>query len=254
MDLGLKGRKAIVTGASRGIGRSIAEGLAVEGCDVAICARGEDGVRDAVASLEALGVRSIGSAFNVRDGEAYGRWLSQTCESLGGLDLFVANVSSGSGADNSERDWYRNFEIDLLATVRGCEAVVPALKRSDAPAVVLIGDAAATETAMAPLAYNALKAALVTHAKQLSQELFVDNIRVNVVSPGPTLHEGSKWDMLQFADPTLFKATVRQHPARRLGESDEIARCVLFLASPAASWVNGTHLLVDGGFSRRVQF
>lgn len=253
MELGLNGRKAIVTGASRGIGRRVAERLAEEGCDVAICARGEDGVRETVASLEARGVRASGSAFNVRDGAAYGRWLSEACEKLGGLDIFIANVSCGGGMD-SERDWYRNFEIDLMGAVRGIEGVLPSLKDSGAAAIVLMGTVAAAETFVVPLAYNALKAALITYAEQLSQTVFQHNIRVNVVSPGPTQFEGSKWEMLEFADPKLYKATVRQHPARRLGTVDEVARCVLFLASPVASWLSGAHMLVDGGFSRRVQF
>ena len=253
MDLGLAGRKAIVTGATRGIGRRIAEILADEGCSVGICARGEDGVRETVAALSGRGVKATGAALNVRNAPAYKAWLQSACEELGGLDILVANISAGGGMD-SERNWYRNFEIDLMSTVRGVEVTLPFLKQSSAASILVIGTMAAAETFSGPMAYNAIKAALITYAQQLSQELMKVGIRVNCLSPGPTLFDGSAWEMVQIANKKFYSGVIRQQPARRMAVVDEIARPAVFLASPAASWVSGGHLLVDGGYSKRVQF
>ena len=256
MDLGLQGGRAIITGASRGIGRRIAELLAEEGCDIALCARAESRVAAAVEALDRRGVRAFGAALNVREGERYVQWLSEACTALGGVDIFIANVSAGGGMDgkDSERDWYRNFEIDVLAAVRGCELLADTMKDSPRAAIVMIGEALSGEAFGPPLAYNAMKSTLTTYAKQLSHALAPAGIRVNAVAPGPALFEGSRWEMLEYADPKLYDATVRRHPPRRLSTADEIARYAVFLASPAASWVNGTQIPVDGGFSQRIGF
>jgi NAD(P)-dependent dehydrogenase (short-subunit alcohol dehydrogenase family) len=251
--LDLKGKKAVVTGGTRGIGRRVAEMLAEEGCDVAICARAPDEVEATVAALKSRNVRAHGGVFNVKDGETYKAWLSEACEALGGLDILICNVSAGGGMD-SEHNWIRNFEIDVMGAVRGCEIAIPFLKKSSAGSIVILGTMASAETFVGPMAYNACKAALSTYAKQLAETLFKRNIRVNVVSPGPTVFQGSQWEMIELTTPKLFRSTIRQQPSRRFGTVDEIARCVLFVASPAASWVVGANLLVDGGFSRGVHF
>ncbi len=256
MDLGLQGGKAIVTGATRGIGRRIAELLAEEGCDIALCARADSGVAAAVGSLQKRGVRAFGTALDVRDGERYRQWLSEATEALGGVDIFIANVSAGGGMDgkDSERDWYRNFEIDVLAAVRGCEQLADAMEGSSRAAIVIIGEVLSGEAFGPPLAYNALKSTLSTYAKQLSNALAPSGIRVNAVAPGPAMSEGSRWEVLEHADPGLYRAALRRHPSRRLSTANEIARYAVFLASPAASWVNGTQIPVDGGFTQRINF
>ena len=160
MDLGLKGKRAIITGASRGIGRAIAEALAKEGVTVAICARDGDAVQEAVAAINADGGKAIGGACNVKDADEYKAWLEKAVEDLGGCDIFVPNVSGGGGMD-SEKNWWRNFEIDVLHTVRGCETLLPALKDSGDGAVVLIGSTNAVDYFGGPMAYNAMKAALI---------------------------------------------------------------------------------------------
>lgn len=242
-----------MTGGSRGIGRAVAGLLATEGCDIAICGRGRERLDKSVEELGMLGVKASGRALNARDADAYRSWLSDSCEEMGGLDILVASLSAGGGMD-SERNWYRNFEIDLMSAVRGVETVLRYLKRSEVPSIVIMGTMAATETFAAPMAYNALKAALMTYSKQLSQALAKRNIRVNCISPGPTVFPGSAWEMVQIANKKLYASTIRQQPQRRMATAEEIAKCVVFIASPAASWVNGSHLLVDGGFSKRVQF
>ena len=253
MDLGLRGRKAIITGATRGIGRRIADLLAAEGCDVAFCARKAEQVAETVKDLERHRVQIHGSVVHVRDADAYKAWLEGAAETLGGCDIFIPNVSAGGGMEG-EKSWYRNFEIDLLGTVRGCEALMPRLEESDSGSVVFISTTAAVETFLAPMAYNAIKAALITYAKQLSQTTFRNGVRVNTVSPGPIYFEGGSWEEIRAANRALYDSTVAQQPSGRMGSPEEVARCVAFLASPAASWVNGANLIVDGGFTKRVQF
>jgi 3-oxoacyl-[acyl-carrier protein] reductase len=253
MDLGLKGKKAIVTGATRGICRRAVEMLAAEGCDLAICARKPDEVAETVAALQKHGVKAIGAPVNVKEADAYKEWLVKAAEELGGCDVFIPGVSAGGGTEG-EKNWYRNFEIDLMGVVRGCEALMPTLKKSPAASIVFISTTAAVETFVAPMAYNALKASLITYAKQLSQTVFKRNIRVNVVSPGPILFEGGSWAQIRDTTPDFYNATVAQQPSGRMGEPEEVARCILFLASPVSSWVTGVNLIVDGGYTKRVQF
>jgi 3-oxoacyl-[acyl-carrier protein] reductase len=253
MDLGLKGKKAIVTGATKGICRRVVEILAQEGAEIALCSRNGDDVAKTVEELKAHGGKVIGSAANVKDAEGYKAWLTATAEELGGCDIFIPGVSAGGGNDG-EKNWYRNFEIDLMGCVRGVEALMPALKKSPNASIVFISTTAAVETFIAPMAYNAMKAALITYAKQLSQAVARRNMRVNVVSPGPIMIEDGSWDKVRAADEAFYNSIMAQQPSGRMGEADEVARCIVFLASEAASWVTGTNLIVDGGFTKRVQF
>ncbi len=253
MDLGLKGKKAIVTGATKGICRRVVEILAQEGAEIALCSRNGDDVARTVEELKAHGGKVIGSAANVKDAEGYKAWLTATAEELGGCDIFIPGVSAGGGNDG-EKNWYRNFEIDLMGCVRGVEALMPVLKKSPNASIVFISTTAAVETFIAPMAYNAMKAALITYAKQLSQVVARRNMRVNVVSPGPIMIEDGSWDKVRASDENFFNSIMAQQPSGRMGEADEVARCIVFLASDAASWVTGTNLIVDGGFTKRVQF
>jgi NAD(P)-dependent dehydrogenase (short-subunit alcohol dehydrogenase family) len=252
MDLGLKGKRAIITGASRGIGRAIAEALAKEGVTVAICARDGDAVQEAVAAINADGGKAIGGACNVKDADEYKAWLEKAVEDLGGCDIFVPNVSGGGGMD-SEKNWWRNFEIDVLHTVRGCETLLPALKDSGDGAVVLIGSTNAVDYFGGPMAYNAMKAALINYGSQLSQFVRAEGVRVNTVSPGPIYFEGGAWEMIKGTMPKFYESTVRKIPAGRMGTPEEVANVVTFLASPAASLVTGTNLVADNGYTKRVQ-
>ena len=253
MDLGLKGKKAIVTGATKGIGRAIVEQLVSEGAEVAFCARSSEEVEDAERALRARGATVHGAAVNVRDADAYKAWLEQAVAALGGCDVFIPNVSAGGGMD-SEKNWWKNFEIDVLHTVRGCETLMPHLKKSGQGSVVIISSTNAIETFAAPMAYNAMKAALITYAKQLSQFVGRDNVRVNAVSPGPIYFEGGAWEMIKGTNQKFYDATVRAIPCGRMGTPEEIARVVTFIASPAASLVTGANVVADNGFTKGVRY
>ena len=252
MDLGLQGKKAIVTGASRGIGRCIASALADEGVDLAICSRSADGLEEARAELEGRGVRVVAQALDVAEGDALKQWIDAAANELGGLDILVSNPSGGNGTD--EKSWRANFEVDLMGAVRSVKAATPHLATSDAASVVFIGTTAAVETFMGPTSYNAIKAALITHANGLSQTLGPQGIRVNVVSPGPIYFEGGAWDTIKQHMKPMYESTVAACPNGRLGTPEEVANAVTFLVSPAASLISGVNLVTDGGFTKRVNF
>jgi NAD(P)-dependent dehydrogenase (short-subunit alcohol dehydrogenase family) len=253
MELGLRGKKAIVTGATKGIGRAIVDLLAAEGCDVGFCARTQEEVDEAVRAVGQLGVNAVGGAVNVRDGDAYKAWLEKTASELGGCDIFVPNVSAGGGMD-SEKNWWKNFEVDVLHTVRGCETLMPRLEASGQGSIVVISSTNALETFYVPMAYNAMKAALITYAKQLSQFVGRKKVRVNSVCPGPIYFEGGAWEMIKSTNQKMYEATLRAMPAGRFGAPEEVARVVVFLASPAASLVTGANVVADNGFTKRVQY
>jgi NAD(P)-dependent dehydrogenase (short-subunit alcohol dehydrogenase family) len=253
MDLGLTGKKAIIVGAARGIGMATAEILAREGCDLAITARSEDGVKDAVANLRKYGTKVIGSAVNVKKADDYKVWLAEAIDELGGCDILVPISSSGGGM-GSEKYWHNAFEVDVMGPVRAVEAVLPGMTERKTGSIVLIATTSAGEAMGGPQAYNAMKASLITWGKQLALAHGKDGIRVNVVSPGPVEFEGGNWDMIKGTMEKFYASTLRQQPQGRLGTPEEIARAICFLASPAASWCNGSHLVVDGGYTNRTHF
>lgn len=253
MDLNLKGKNAVIVGGARGIGRATAELLAAEGANVAICARSQDSVDEAVASLSKKGVKATGAALDVTDADAYRAWVVAAAKELGGIDIFIGMASAGGGVMD-ESGWRANLETDIFGTTRGVEAAMPFLKESKAGAIILMSSTAAVETFLMPQPYNALKAALITWGAQLSQSLAADGIRVNTVSPGPTYFDGGAWDMIKTHAAQIFESTVASSPAGRLGTPEEIANAVVFLASPAAGFITGANLVVDGGFTKRVQF
>ena len=254
MDLQLNGRKALVTGASRGIGRAIALQLAAEGCDLALCARGLDSLQALADELRASGRKVVTAAVDVSDEEAVADFVDTAARELSGLDVVISNVSAGGlkGPDQ----WKTSFQADLMAFVRLVEAAVPHLEQSDAAAVVALGTTSAFDTLPPTSAnsYAAFKAAVLQHASGLGHSLAAKGIRVNTVSPGPIDFPDGAWDKLHTSRPEFYESIRARIPVGRLGRPEEVARAVTFLASPAASFCTAVNLVVDGGFVSRVQF
>lgn len=255
MDLGLTGRRALVTGGSHGIGRAVVARLLREGARVAFCARDADGVKAALAELEGLGV-VFGSVCDVADGPALSDWVERAAQDLGGIDVVVSNASASGQHGEGSQPWSTNFAVDVLGCVLLCEAARPYLEQSEAASIVQIATVTAIEHHDVPInpSYGALKAATINYMAQLAQRWGPAGVRANTISPGPILIEGRKWDDLRERRPEIYERDRAAHPLGRLGTAEEVADIVAVLASPVASWVNGAHLVVDGGYTKRVGF
>jgi 3-oxoacyl-[acyl-carrier protein] reductase len=253
MDLGLKGKKVILTGGSRGIGRAAVEMFAAEGADVAFCSRNADQVAETAAAIAPHGGKVFAEAFDMESGhDAYRAWLTKAGEALGGCDIFVPMIStSGAGATG---DWHKTLDYDILGAVIGVEVLEPHLAASGEGSIVLMSSTAGLETFLVPQGYNALKGAMLVYAGQLSQALGPKGIRVNCISPGPIKFPGGNWEMIEKAMPGLYAAVNADMAMGRWGGAEEVAKTVVFLASPASSFTTGTNIVIDGGYTKRVQF
>ena len=254
MDLGLKGKKAIVTGGTRGIGRAIAELLVDEGSNVAVCARTASQVDEAAAAFRARGVNAFGEAFDVADAEHLAGFVDRAAAALGGLDIFVSNISGAMGGGNDAASWRTAVEVDILSTVRGCEAAVPHLEKSGAGAIVVVCTVSAVEVGGPRRPYAAVKAAQIPYVKGLARDLAAKGVRANLVSPGSIFFEGGVWDMVKTNMPAMYEATLKRNPMGRMGAPNEVADAVVYLASPRASFITGANLVCDGGITQRVGF
>jgi 3-oxoacyl-[acyl-carrier protein] reductase len=250
LDLQLRGRKVIVSGGSRGIGRAIVEAFLEEGAQVCFCARDPGGVAEAA---QALGDRAFGTAVNVTDADALKIWVEQSAVRMGGIDIVVPNVSALAGGSDLDT-WRAAVETDLLGTVTMAGAALPALRQSDAASIVLISSVSGRENDIFAEPYGAIKAALIHYGKTLSARHAADGIRVNTVSPGNVYFADGVWGKIERETPDLFARCLAQNPLGRMARPDEVAKAVLFLASPAASFTTGTNLMVDGGLTHGVQF
>ncbi|MBV9205013.1 MAG: SDR family oxidoreductase [Actinobacteria bacterium] len=256
MDLGLAGKKALVTAGSRGIGRAVAQRLVAEGMRVAICARNAEGVELAVKELGPAG-EVIGAAVDASDHPALAAWVEESAGRLGGIDVIVSNASALGGIPHTPEGWRRNFEVDVMSAVTLVDAAVPFLRRSEAGSIVQIGTITAVENHHYPgggLSYGPMKAALINYISQLAKELGPEGIRANAVSPGPIYIDGGSWDRIRQKKPDYYEANKARHPSGRFGRAEEVANVVAFLASPMASWVSGQNLVVDGSFTLRVGY
>ncbi|MBI4887532.1 MAG: SDR family oxidoreductase [Acidobacteria bacterium] len=256
MDLGLKDQVAIVTGSSRGLGLSIARALAREGCRVCLCARGEARLREAAREVAEAGggdtsVLAVAADISRADGVQH--VVDRTAASFGGVDILVNNVGLAGGAgllDTSDEQWQEAVDQTLLPAVRASRLVVPHMQRRGGGAIVIIASVFGRE-AGGRMTYNAVKAAEISLAKSLAQQLASSNIRVNSVSPGSILFEGGSWWRRQQADPGGIAEFVRRElPFGRFGRPEEVGDVVAFVCSPRASWISGASIVVDGCQSR----
>jgi 3-oxoacyl-[acyl-carrier protein] reductase len=252
MDLGLKGLRALVTGGSKGIGRRCADILATEGAHVSICARNGAEVEETVTALRAQGVTAFGQAVDVADKGALEAWVAASAKALGGIDIVVANVSALAVADDEEA-WRKGFDTDMMHTVRVVNAAMPHLEASKAASITVISSVSGREIDFTGPAYGAFKAALVHYAQGLAFRLAGKGIRANSVSPGNTYFDGGIWQWIETNNPALFKEALALNPTGRMAKPEEIARGVVFLASPASSFTTGTNLVIDGALTRGVQ-
>lgn len=250
MDLELTGKRALVTGGTRGIGRGIVDRLVEEGCAVALCARSESGVEQTLGELRDRGATVHGSAVDVTDDEALGRFVDESGAALGGLDLVVANAGGSAGApafaDAAGEHWRQSFALNAGHTAVLVRAALPHLRRSDAASVVVVASVSGSRP-QPKAQYAAAKAAQISLAASLARELGPDGVRVNSLSPGSILFEGGSWDRRQRDDPEAFRSFVAaEFPLGRLGTVPEVADVAAFLLSPRGGWISGTDVVVDG--------
>jgi len=246
MDLGLKGKGVIVTGASKGIGRAIALEFAREGANLAICARGAEALEDTRKACAALGVKVHAATCDVGKAEALSAFLTGAHAALGRVDVLVNNPS-GFGVTDDEAGWAASFDVDIMAAVRATWAVTPWMAAQGGGAVINISSISGLEASLPGVAaYAAAKAALISHSKSMAMELAPKGIRVNCVAPGSVDFPDGFWDNIHKSNKPFYDMVVSSIPFGRMGRPEEIAHAVLFLASSKASWVSGVMLPVDG--------
>ncbi|OHB27899.1 MAG: 3-ketoacyl-ACP reductase [Phenylobacterium sp. RIFCSPHIGHO2_01_FULL_69_31] len=256
MDLQLKGKNVVVTGATRGIGRAIAECFADEGANVAICARKADQVAETVGALEAKGVKAFGQVVDIVDGPALKAFIGAAAEALGGIDVLVSNASALVNG-NGEDTWKAMFDVDILGAVRTFEAARPHLEKAAAAtgdACFLITSSISAAEASRPDAYGAMKAALIHFAKGVAREEAPKKVRCNVVSPGTVFFEGGVWGQVKAGMPDFFEQMIKRNPTGRMATPEEIAAAAVFLASPRSAFTTGINMVVDGAISSRANF
>ena len=252
MDLQLTGRRALVTGGTRGIGRAVVETFLAEGAAVAFCARNPAEVEATTAELSRDGATVVGTVLDVADAEGMSAWVAASAQLLGGIDIVVSNVSALAIPD-TEANWATSFAVDLMGTVHLVNAAMAHLQASGVGSIVTVSSVSAREVDFAAGPYGTFKAALVHYTQGLAFQLAGKGVRANSVSPGNTFFEGGVWDSIKTGDPQLYETALALNPTGHMGTPQEMARSIVFLASPVSSFTTGTNLVVDGALTRGVQ-
>lgn len=257
MELGLAGKKIVLTGGTRGIGRAMAEAFVAEGAHIAFCARHEQQITDAVQDIKNKGGAAVyGAVLDISDHAALRAWVDQAAAQLGGIDILIANPSA-FGVGTSIQDWKAGYDVDLMGTVHAVEAATPhllnAAERNGDAAILILSSVAVAETDM-DSAYGAYKAGLIHYTKGLARRLAVNGVRVNAISPGTIYVEDGFWGNIKQHMPELYTRFFNRNPMQRMGCPKEVAKAAVFLCSLAASFITGANLVVDGGWSARVNY
>ena len=260
MDLNITGKKALITGGSRGIGFAVASTFVNEGGNLSTCARNNEDLQTALQTLNhQRESAAIGESVDVADSNALQGWIENSADELGGVDILILNTSAMATRDSSE-DWQLSFDVDMMAAVNAVKFSLPYLKKSSSAAIVFVSSIAALESAVDVMGstevgpYGVFKAAITNYAASLSTTFAPLGIRVNTVSPGPIEFEDGVWDKIRQSNSNLYAKMRARCRLGRLGNPGDVADAVVFLASPAASFITGTNLVVDGGATRRVQY
>jgi 3-oxoacyl-[acyl-carrier protein] reductase len=246
MQLVFTGKKVVVCGGSKGIGRSIALGFAAAGADVSICARGADALHATEAELRGFGHKTHRATCDLADAKAIDGYIASAAAALGGIDILINNAS-GFGMTDDEAGWSASINVDVMATVRASHAAQAHLERAVGGSIINITSISAFGPSARSAPYAAVKAAIVNYTQSQALMLAPKRVRVNAIAPGSIEFPGGSWEQRKTAAPQLYNAILKSIPYGRLGTPDEIANVALFLASDHARWITGQTLTVDGG-------